>query len=347
MGRDYDILYYDGAVRAQYGPVPACWKYVNDEAHVLTPGRVYMIAFTSPVGTLRFAKKAGTSLLFSETLSVAKNTESTGNTMDGGWNGIANPMTYHAVLNAGVTECQVYDSDSIGFDNYSTVDLTNMKFIVGKAVYVQVETAQNVVISQATTQSPLAAPRRQQVKDETDNRYDVHIAPLDGESTDHIYVVTDENKEEDTYTIVADLAKLGMSTRNAHIWVNRYETRLAKNTIAPINGHADYPLGLYAPNDGEYTISLTYDPDDDQTMYLTLDGEAIWNISDSPYTLTLNKGIVNNYGLRISAKAPQVVTGFDEAVVHANGETRKVMINNQVFIIRGNNVYTVDGKMVK
>lgn len=347
MGRDYDILYYDGAVRAQYGPVPACWKYVNDEAHVLTPGRVYMIAFTSPVGTLRFAKKAGTSLLFSETLSVAKNTQSTGNTMDGGWNGIANPMTYHAVLNAGVTECQVYDSDSIGYDNYSMVNLTDKKFIVGKAVYVQVGNSQNVGISQATTQSPFAAPRRQQVADETDNRYDVHIAPLDGESADHIYVVSDENKEEDTYTIVADLAKFGMSTRKAHIWVNRYETRLAKNTIAPINGHADYPLGLYAPNDGEYTISLTYDPDDDQTMYLTLDGEAIWNISDSPYTLTLNKGIVNNYGLRIRSNAPQVITGMDEAIVDANGETRKVMINNQVYIIRGENVYTIDGQLVK
>ena len=347
MGRDYDILYYDGAVRAQYGPVPACWKYVNDEAHVLTPGRVYMIAFTSPVGTLRFAKKAGASLLFSEALSVAENTQSTGNTMDGGWNGIANPMTYHAVLNVGVKECQVYDSDSIGYDNYSMVDLTNKKFIVGKAVYVQVGNSQNVGISQATSQSAFAAPRRQQVADETDNRYDVHIAPSNGESADHIYVVSDENKEEDMYTIVADLAKFGMSTRYAHIWVDRYDTRLAKNTIAPINGHADYPLGLYAPNDGEYTISLTYDPDDDQTMYLTLDGEAIWNLSESPYTLTLNKGIVNNYGLRIRAHAPQVITGIDEAIVDAQGETRKVLIKNQVYIIRGENVYTIDGQLVK
>jgi len=52
--------------------------------------------------------------------------------------------------------------------------------------------------------------------------------------------------------------------------------------------------------------------------------------------------------LRLSVrKTPAVVTGIDEAIVDANGETRKVLINNQVFIIRGNEVYTIDGQMVK
>ena len=83
------------------------------------------------------------------------------------------------------------------------------------------------------------------------------------------------------------------------------------------------------------------------TLYLTRNGEAIWNLTESDYVLHLEKGTAANYGLRVSAKAPQVATGIDEAVVDAQGETKKVLINNQVFIIRGEKVYTIDGQMVK
>ena len=86
---------------------------------------------------------------------------------------------------------------------------------------------------------------------------------------------------------------------------------------------------------------------EDYALYLTYNGEAIWNLSEGAYTANLNKGTDANYGLRISAKAPQVVTGVDEAIVDAQGETRKVLINNQVFIIRGEKVYTIDGQLVK
>ena len=51
--------------------------------------------------------------------------------------------------------------------------------------------------------------------------------------------------------------------------------------------------------------------------------------------------------MRVSAKSPQIATGLDEAVVDAKGETRKVLINNTVYIIRGENVYSVDGQLVK
>ena len=37
----------------------------------------------------------------------------------------------------------------------------------------------------------------------------------------------------------------------------------------------------------------------------------------------------------------------DEAVLDAQGETQKILINDHVYIIRGNNVYTIDGQLVK
>ena len=40
-------------------------------------------------------------------------------------------------------------------------------------------------------------------------------------------------------------------------------------------------------------------------------------------------------------------TGLDEALIDAQGETRKVLIDQKVFIIRGNEVYTIAGQLVK
>ena len=139
-----------------------------------------------------------------------------------------------------------------------------------------------------------------------------------------------------------------MSDRKAQIWVERYEAQLGLNTTAPMNGVAEFPIYVYAPKAGEYTIGLASQPDDDYTVYLLRDGVAIWDLSTSEYALTLGTGKDNSFALRLSArKSPEVATGVDEAIVDAHGETRKVLIDNKVFIIRGNQVYTIDGQLVK
>ena len=46
-------------------------------------------------------------------------------------------------------------------------------------------------------------------------------------------------------------------------------------------------------------------------------------------------------------KAPEVATGFGEAVVDAHGKTTKVLIDGKVFIIREDRVYSIDGQLVK
>ena len=61
----------------------------------------------------------------------------------------------------------------------------------------------------------------------------------------------------------------------------------------------------------------------------------------------MNQGTNEHYGLRIVAKSPQVATSIEEAVVDAQGGTRKVLINDKVYIIRGENVYSIDGQLVK
>ena len=349
MGYDYDIMYYDQNERALNGKTPDCWKYVVDNGGTLTPGVAYMIAFTSHVGTIRFTalKDGDNKIQLGGDVNVTYTDPA--DPVDGGWNGIGNPNMYHTLMNAGVTECQVHNGDTIGSDSYITSTITNRKFVVGKAVFVQAPAPQPVVITPATTQSVITAqaPRRDRTAANSEENFIVEIAPENGNLADRIFVLTDEDKE-DKYVITKDLAKAGIGTTRAQMWINRYGAKLSKNTIAPVDNQANYPMSIYAPKAGEYTLYVVAQPNADQTLYLTYDGEAIWNLSNGAYSLDLNRGTDTHYGLRISVKnAPQTATGVDEAVVNAQGETRKVLIDNKVFIIRGDKVYSIDGRLVK
>lgn len=355
LGRDYEIVYYNGATRATQGAGAHCWEKVADGTHILQPGKGYMIAFAGHINTVRFAKATGTPVIFNGTVKLQNEY---GDGDDNGWNGLANPMAFHAKfegMNAPTTG-YVHDGGEIGHDGYTECSLENKRMIVGKMVYVQVASNADVTPVQATTGEFVAAPaRRTNTGKATDKQYlslndyyQVSIADAN-EQGGSVYVLPEENKE-DKYVIGHDLSHLGISDQKAQIWVFRYGTKLALNTTAPIDDVAEYALRVYAPKNGEYTITNNQSPvsDDEYVVYLTRNGEAIWNLSDGAYTTDLTSGVHKEYGLRLSArKTPAVVTGIDEAIVDANGETRKVLINNQVFIIRGNEVYTIDGQMVK
>ena len=352
LGGDYEIVYYDTHTRATEGPGANCWKYLKhydqpgQSIDILTPGQGYMIAFLSSVQTVRFVKKSGAPIIFNGSVTVTAEGEGT----DKGINAIANPMAYHTSMSiAGVG--QVHDGGLIGEDEYSEVTIADVNFIVGKTVYVQVESEQTISRTSGISPNPSAAPVRRAAK-ATDKQYmvleDYYTIALTSSNGEEkkLYVLPEEEKE-DKYVIGHDLVKMGMSTKKAQIWVNRYGVNLGLNTTAPIHETAEFPINLYAPVADDYTIGLAAQPDDEYTVYLTLNGEAIWNLSDAPYTISLNNGTTKGYGLRLSRKASQTPTGIDEAVVDAKGETIKVLIEDKVFIIREGNVYSVDGQLVK
>ena len=343
LGKDFDIIYYDGTRRATEGK-QKCWKYVEDDGDkTLVPGRLYMIGLMSDAATVRFEKTTGA--LLTTTTSVAAHASTTGDETDKGWNGVANPALFHAFVNPGtgehpVTEGQVYNPDT---KSYSLITLNANKFVVGEGAFVQVSTGKAITV---TKDGAFAAPRR--TRAQANLIYDVRIAPANGAYTDRLFIKTTDSKEN-VYTVGQDLAKVGVSSIVPQMWINRYDAKLCVNTAELISETAEYPLGISVPANGEYTISNVQSPMSDEayTLYLTLNGQVIWNLSNGAYTLTLSKGTSNEYGLRISAKSPAVATDIDEALVDAQGDTKKVLINDQVFIIRGENVYTIDGQLVK
>ena len=334
------LAYYDGSVRAAQGKVDECWQYVSN-SNVLIPGRLYMLYLQKNASKLRFPKIADAPILNSttdvETYPIVE-------TKDANWNGIANPAVFNAYLsNTGATVGQVFNADK---QSYEPVSLSS-KLIVAKPIFVQATTSGS---AKAVITPPSSAPARRNEAAETQKaEYQVEIAAY-GKMQDRLFIRMNDEKEADSYTLGQDLVKFGISNTVAQMWVNRYDAKLCLNTMAPVNSVAEFPISIFAPKTGEYTITNSQSPitNEDYTLYLTFNGEVIWNLTESAYTANLKEGTDANYGLRISAKAPQTATGIDEAIIDSkDASAAKVLIGNQVFIIRGNKVYTIDGKLVK
>ena len=343
LGSQCEIVYYDGAVRAAQGDVPECWHYLkNDANRILTPGVAYRIGFEQDVTFVRFTKKDDASINYTGTVTVAENTAS--NVANSGWNGIGNPATYHAVLDAGVSECQLYNGEQFGSEGYTICDIGT--FIVGKAALVQVAATQSVVVDQATAGDPLMAlaPRHAEADETGKNRFEIQIAPVAGQMADRMFLLADEDKEN-KYVILQDLAKAGISTERAQVWVDRYDAQLCKHTAQLVDGNAEFPLGIYAPQAGSYRISIAEYPDGENTLYLTFDGNVIWNLSSAPCTPSLAQGTTKRYGLKWTHRnTPTAITNTQADTQPA---AQKILLNNKVFILRGNNLYSVDGQLVK
>jgi hypothetical protein len=114
----------------------------------------------------------------------------------------------------------------------------------------------------------------------------------------------------------------------------------------PLVGNDGYaPLTFFAPKDGEYTIAIDAKPEDAK-LYLTYNGQVIWNLSASPYTFDLTKGTTEGYGLRVK-RAPQSTTDLDE-MGDDSKSVRKVIINDMLYIITPEGaIYNIIGKNIK
>ena len=362
LGRDFDLVWYDGSVRAAQGDGYACWKYVEDESDkMMHPGKMYMMYFAKQFKTVRFEKTVSAPIKYDAAGSgaitkVYKHPSATGDDVDADWNGIANPSICHAKLDAGTMFGQVLNNGGLDNDDpenspvYSTIMMSTAKFVVGKAAYVQAKT-DNYDIS-VTIANSVAAPAPKRMKnndlpDGIDALYQVHIAAEGKQSSDNLFVMATENEKEDAYVVGLDLAKGGVATSIPQLWVTRYDTKLSANTQTLIDNVAEYPLGIYAPQEGSYVINADDNSDPDYTLYLTRDGEIVWNLSNTSFLGTFIKGVTTNYGLRITKKTPEITTSLEEAIIDAAGGIRKVLIDNHVFIIRGDNVYSVEGQLIK
>ena len=347
LGTTYDLIYYDGARRAT--GANKAWNYIEDDAaaeHIMYPGRAYMIYLASDADTIRFVRRIGAALQTTQ-LETKKYAVSPGVNPDyADWNGIANPATYHAYINVGATDNkgQVYNPDTKQYDLF---DMSANKLVVGQPIFVQPFEETTIMANANSNAYKSLAQRRSKAWSAPLTRYELMLAASEADVTDRVIVRMDEDKEEDTYTVGQDLAKMGISSVVPQMWIDRYDSKMCINTVAGFAHTADYPLGIFAPKDGEYNLFIDDQPNDETMLYLTYDGEAIWNLSYGGYVTYLNKGTDTHYGLRIVAHKPQTPTGIEETTIQNGDPIRKVMVDGKVYIIRNGEIYSVTGQKTK
>lgn len=347
LGATFDLLSYDGACRATNGASANCWVYLEDEIvggadAVMVPGKLYMIYLTEETSTIRFKKKAGEAI-HTNSLTVSA---CGGSGNDANWNGIANPATYRAYMNVaveGLVQKFVPGTQPRDGGRYLPIDLSD-KQSVGQPFFVQVASTTESTI-QVTRHNPSAsAPRRVQASDDKEVRYAIGIA-ANGKLADRLYIQTAEEKE-DKYVIGKDMSKMGVSSYVAQMWVARYDSKLCLNTMALTRDKANYPLGISVPKAGEYMIFAPTDIASGDDIYLTLDNRVIWNLTMSPYYASLEQGTTTRYGLRLVRNTPAVQTGVDETQ-SVKAQCMKVIMDDHVYILRGEELYTITGQKAK
>ena len=354
LGATFDLLSYDGACRATNGASANCWVYLEDEIvggadAVMVPGKLYMIYLTEETSTIRFKKKAGEAI---HTNSLAVSAHNASNVDDANWNGIANPATYRAYMNVDVEEGDLVQKFVPGTQprdggRYMPLDLDDRQ-AVGQPFFVQVNPSAgtSVVVSRTQQNTSSPAPRRTKAQNSREVRYAVGIA-ANGKLADRIYIQTAEEKE-DRYVIGKDMSKMGISSTVAQMWIERYNTKLCLNTMTLMPNKANYPLGIYAPQAGEYMIFAPANMAATDNIYLTYDGRAIWNLTMAPYYASLEKGTSTHYGLRlVHSNAPAVTTGVDEVGDGQYPTAQKILVEDKVYILRGEELYTITGQKAK
>ena len=342
LGTRFDVLYYDGAERLAHGQSTKCWKFLEYDADkTMIPGRLYMVHFVDNFKTIRFKKKEGASI-HNSAIAVSVNSGENDD-INANWNGIANPATYKTIVSVtdGATKAFAYGGGLIGQDGWIMDDLDHT-LNVGQPVMVQVKNGASAVIQ---TPSPSPSPVRRRVQGKENTEYKIEISS-NGSLCDRIYVGINDEKENH-YVIGEDLVKAGTVTSRAQFWIDRYNTKLSVNTVAPVNNQADYPLSIYTPNEDEYTIEVVKMPEEGSSLYLTLDGKPIWNLSYGAYTADMENGTTNRYGLLLIKKSPQVATGVEELTIENGEVVRKVLVDDKVYIIRNGEVYSITGQLVK
>lgn len=329
----FDLFEYDGLKRASTGVTG--WKRVQGQ---MPAGKACLIGFNPGQPTTIRLKAASNTISDPESITLGT-FEPTGY-IDGhqNWNGVANPRMRYTNVDQDV---QVWNNEE--GDNgrkYLPYSASTYSFVVGTPFFVQ---ATGSIDLKGDLHSQFRAPKR-----EANERleYCVRITREGAtEFADQMYVRASE-EATNTYEQGHDMITWNGTTANsALIWTENYGMRLAIEEAPLVDGNASYALGIYAPKAGVYTISVP-NAREDASLYLTKDGNIIWDLTMSPYEAELVTGQNNGYGLLLQAKMPMTPTGVDN-VQSDKVQCTKVILDEKVFILRGGQMYDVTGKAVR
>lgn len=321
---NYAIMDYHSDIRAngEYG-----WKKYRG---ILQPGTFYMITVDGSCPNLRFMKTDGSNYVAANNIALTYQS-GTGASTDFGWCGVGNQNMFGGYVSFTV---QILNSTGTAYDD---VDPNAQSFSACIPFFIQVTQNETLVMS---TTNPSAAPARVQTNEIKNQR----IYFGNENYTDKLTVSASEDALNQ-YEIGKDLLKMTVSNTPTvpQIFGSAYGNKLCRVNAPMANDQAEVVLDLYAPEAGEYTISA--EENANSMVYLVRDGHIIWNLSMGAYTADFVKG--NNAGYSICiVKAPDSATGISN-VQDDNVQCTKAIIDEHVYILRGEKMYDVNGKLVR
>ena len=331
--RNYAIMDFHEDLRAQG---QYAWKKYRG---ILQPGVAYTMTIDSRINKYRFEMAANGAFNTATTQAL----QSTNSSEDAGWNGVGNgTMSYITLREAPVVQMYNHAENA-----YNATSSASQAFAVGAAYFVQRSEALSELTLDAAynATSILRAPQREQ---------EAYSEPLtltlsqNGLTRDNLFVTCSENAT-DTYTRGFDVQKLGELTaaKVARLWTNSKGKDLCA-VYAPYNANeAIIPLQFFAPEQGEYTLSIDRNTEED--IYLTRNGVIIWDMNMSDYNFTLEQGTDNSYALQVIRRTQNVATGTEQLSNDSQRGTdfvEKMIVNGQLFILRDGNLYDAQGKKV-
>lgn len=330
LNTHFQLFEYDGQKRANTGNG---WKRVNGTMKANT---AYFIGFDDAQSNQNTIKLKANAKTIPAVAPIALNEYSAADEANANWNAVANPTLRYVGLDKTV---QVFDPENQNYNPFPYFDAA-YAFVVGTPFFYK---GTGSIVLNTDHHDQYRAPQH---RAESYN-YCVQISKAETERFDNqLYVVASETAAA-TYEEGQDVPSMNEETSKygALIWTENYgDKRLAIEEAPLVNSSASYVLGIYAPEDGEYTIS-TPQAKEDVSLYLTREGRVIWDLTAAPYTLDLTKGNTTGYGLRIVA-APKATTDLED-VQGDKVQCTKVLINNHVFILRGEQLYDATGRLVK
>ncbi len=325
---NYAIMDYHGDVRAtgKYG-----WKKYRG---MLQPGTFYIMTVDGNRKTFRLKKAAGATLNNAGGMAVHQYAASGEgeNGKDNGWNGIGNPSLVYGTIGVDV---QVLNPATY---TYELKEANTTNFTVGTPFFYQAAADGTETLLATDAGKPNYAPARESLSDK------IYVGLSDGGYEDRVVLSASEDATTG-YETGRDLVKLTMTDRPAvpQIFAQGYGLNLCKMDAPLANNTATYPVMLYAPEAGEYTLSARSGAE--ATVYLTKEGVVIWNLSDTEYHIELNKGNNEGYGILLKANAPQTPTDIDN--IYGGVETEKVLFEGNLYILHGGHTYDATGKMIQ
>lgn len=356
-GSHYGLMEYSGQSRANNGPNTSLnWQTLNPasvttmsgkKAYEMISASAYYYEFYFPV---TYSKRAD-----GAEVAVTAYTRAEGETPKGdkGWNYITTPYTH-------TFECDYGESPEDGLKiAWRAEDNTSFNQDVATAIkptqafYYQTETTGSLVFK-AEDFHFAAMPRRAAQRLSTQWIRLHYSEDAEGASADVTNIYLNDEKFTSAYETGYDVAKWSLDGGQPLIWTVVGSDKLAFAALPDSVATNSIPLTVFNPTAGAFTFSL------ELNRYMKrLEHVYLWDtytnttvdLMEEDYTETLGAGTIEGRFFLYTRNVPAVTTDIDlingGAADADSAQPRKVIIEDKVFIIRGEHIYSIDGQLVK